>query len=96
MAKATKKAMLNKWQPHRDDAINLATIRWFALAIEAKGIELYGTNHRAYSNILVALNKGLAAINAVDAKKPPLGDDDIDCPPGWVPCHDDCAPSCSN
>ena len=82
-----------KWEPHANDAINLATIRWFALAIEAKGIELYGTNPKVYSDILSALGKGLAAINTVGVKKSIAAAGD--CPPGWVPCGDECAPVCS-
>ena len=94
MAKRYKKSTEMKWQPRADDAINLAAIRWFALSIEAKAIEIYGTNPQVYSDILTALGKGLTAINTVSVKKPIAGEGE--CPPGWVPCGADCAPACSD
>jgi hypothetical protein len=92
MAKRNTKTTAMKWEPNASDAINLATIRWFALAVEAKAIEIYGTDKTVYPEILAALNKGLSAINTVNVKKPIAGDGD--CPPGWVRCADDCAPAC--
>ena len=44
MAKRKKEYRQGKWEPKPSDAINLATIRWFALMMEAKAIEIYGTN----------------------------------------------------
>jgi hypothetical protein len=93
MAKRGMHHTQRRWEPNPSDAINLATVRWFALAIEAKAIEIYGTDRTVYPEILAALNKGLSAINTVNVKKPIA--DEGDCPPGWVRCNDDCAPACS-
>ena len=89
-----KRKRQTRWEPHRNDAINLATIRWFSIMIEAKSIELYGTDQNLYPKLEAALKDALSAVVAVKPIK------DIaapgDCPPGWVPCGDECAPKCLN
>ena len=92
MAKRNQKLTTQKWQPGADDAINLATIRWFALSIEAKGIEIYGTNPAVYPDIQKVLGECLTAVAGIKVKKSIAGDSD--CPPGWVQCGEDCAPVC--
>ena len=92
MAKRNKRFTLKKWQPRPSDAINLATIRWFALMIEAKAIEIYGTNSAVYPEIQVVLGNALSAVADIEVKKEIA--DAGDCPPGWVPCGEDCAPRC--
>lgn len=88
----SKKKGNTAWQPQGNDAINLATYRWYAIQIEAKAIELYGTDPSLWQQIETAMNTGLSALYAIKVKKP-IGDDG-DCPPGWVPCGEDCAPKC--
>jgi len=92
MAKKNKKYETGKWQPGPSDAINLATIRWFAIMIEAKAIEIYGTNPDVYPKIQDVLNDCLSEVAGISPKKS-IADDD-DCPPGWVLCGEDCAPRC--
>ena len=92
MAKRKRGYTDRKWQPAPSDAINLATIRWFALMMEAKAIEIYGTNKAVYPKIQEVLGKCLSEVAKIDVKKDIA--DPGDCPPGWVPCGEDCAPRC--
>jgi hypothetical protein len=92
MAKKRKGKTTHKWQPRANDAINLATIRWFALTIEAMAIEVYGTNPAVFSRLEAALRECVGTVAAIDPKRPIA--DDTDCPPGWVPCAGECAPMC--
>ncbi|HXT71106.1 MAG TPA: hypothetical protein VN700_15190 [Vicinamibacterales bacterium] len=92
MAKRNRKYKVGKWQPEPGDAINLATIRWFAIMIEAKAIEIYGTNPLVYPKILNVLNDAFTSVSGISVKKPIA--DPGDCPPGWVTCGEDCAPRC--
>jgi hypothetical protein len=94
MAKRHKHKKKTGWKPSTHDAINFATIRWFALAIEAKCIEIYGTYPELYPDIQAALGDSLSAVGGVNPKKPIADPDPGDCPPGWVPCGADCAPRC--
>ena len=94
MAKGHKHKKKTGWKPRPNDAINFATIHWFALAIEAKCIEIYATYPELYPAIQAALGKGLSGVSGITAKKPIGEPDPGDCPPGWVPCGDDCAPKC--
>ena len=92
MAKRNRKYKVGKWQPEPGDAINLATIRWFALMMEAKAIEIYGTNKAVYPKLQEVLGECLSKVAKIDVKKDIA--DSGDCPPGWVPCGEDCAPRC--
>jgi hypothetical protein len=92
MAKRNHRPMQKKWEPQPNDAINLATIRWFALMIEAKAIEIFGTNPSVYPEIQKVLAKCLGEVASINVEKPIAGAGD--CPPGWVPCGEDCAPVC--
>jgi hypothetical protein len=94
MSKLKKKRKVGKWQPGIGDAINLAAIRWFALSIEAKAIEIYGTNPAVYPNMLIVLGNCLSAVSAISVKGEVAEPDPGDCPPGWVPCGEECAPKC--
>ena len=92
MAKGKQNNTMNKWEPQAGDAISLATIRWFALMMEAKAIEIYGTNKEIYPKIQQVLGECLLKVAAIDVNKEIAGAGD--CPPGWVPCGEDCAPVC--
>ena len=92
MAKRNRKPTRQKWQPSPGDAINLATIRWFALMVEAKAIEIYGTNPAVYPEIQKVLAKCLGEVASINPETTIAGEGD--CPPGWVPCGEDCAPVC--
>lgn len=92
MAKRKKNYPMNKWEPQSSDGISLATIRWFALMMEAKAIEIYGTNPAVYPKIQDVLGKCLSEVADISPKKPIA--EAGDCPPGWVPCGEDCAPRC--
>ena len=79
-----------KWEPHADDAIKLAALRWFACTIEAQAIQIYATDSGKYE----------AAVAVMRASVDELRDltDDIEdsgeCPPGYVLCGRECAPMC--
>ena len=92
MAQGKQINSMNKWEPQAGDAISLATIRWFALMMEAKAIEIYGTNKEIYPKIQQVLGECLLKVAAIDVNKEIAGAGD--CPPGWVPCGEDCAPVC--
>ena len=92
MAKRGKHHIQRRWDPKPSDAISLATIRWFALMMEAKAIEIFGTNPQVYPKIQEVLGECLAKVAKIDVKKDIT--DPGDCPPGWVPCGEDCAPRC--
>jgi hypothetical protein len=92
MTKRGRNHTQGKWQPEASDAINLATIRWFALMMEAKAIEIYGTNKLVYPKLQEILGECLSKVAKIDVKKEIH--DAGDCPPGWVPCGEDCAPRC--
>ena len=40
-----------KWTPEGNDAINLATIRWYAITLERLLIEMYSTNRKRWPDI---------------------------------------------
>ena len=92
MAKRFRKQTQKKWEPSPGDAINLATIRWFALMVEAKAIEIYGTDPAVYPELQKVLANCLGEVSSIKAPQPVAGDGD--CPPGWVQCGEDCAPVC--
>ncbi len=92
MAKKRKGKSRSKWQPQATDAINLAAIRWFALTIEARAIEVYATNPAAYSELEALLRRCVRTVASFDPMRPITGD--TDCPPGWVRCAGECAPVC--
>jgi hypothetical protein len=60
---------MNKWEPRPSDAISLATIRWFALMMEAKAIEIYGTNPGVYPKIQEVLGKCLSEVSDISPRK---------------------------
>jgi len=81
----------NKWQPQANDAIKLAAIRWFACAIEMEAIQIYATDSAKFEAISAALGDCVTKVHGL-IKKPITGD--VDCPPGYVLCGDECAPRC--
>ena len=82
------------WQAQPDDAIRLAALRWFCLAIEQKCIEIYATDKGYYPHIEKRLH-GL--IDHLKGMKDLLGPADPEgCPDGYFLCRDGfCAPMCS-
>ena len=86
----------NKWMPQPEDAINLATIRWYAIEIEKLLIEMYSTNRKKWPGLQKLLDKDMKELYDY-FKKPdfgPLSDED-ECPPGQQLCSDGlCAAQC--
>jgi hypothetical protein len=82
----------SRWQAAPNDAIRLATLRWFALTIEKEGIELYATNTATFPEIEKILRK---ALGDIDELRDRFAEGEDDCPEGYIRCNDDvCRPSC--
>jgi hypothetical protein len=92
MATKRKKSTARKWQPGPDDAIKLAALRWYALMMESAAIQVYATDSSKYSALETIMRNCISQLNSVHPK--PIGDDDGDCPPGFVMCGNECAPMC--
>lgn len=86
-----------KWTPEANDAINLATIRWYAITLERLLIEMYSTNRKRWPEIQKMLDQDLKELYNHFKKpslKPEQADED-ECPPGQTMCRDGlCAPQC--
>ena len=81
------------WQAEPDDAIRLAALRWFAIEIERKAIEIYATDKSRYLDLEALLRHTMKKMNIVS--------DEIaepeECPIGYVLCKDGmCAPACDH
>lgn len=83
----------NRWQPHADDAIKLAAIRWFACRIESQAIQIYATDATKYHAIEQAM---YACVEAIHDLQKDVALSEGDCPPGYVLCGQECAPMCDN
>jgi len=81
------------WTPSPNDAINLATLRWYALTIERLLIEIYSTNREKLPGLQHLLDEELRRLYAYSQSSEVRDDDE--CPPGQTMCPDGlCAPSC--
>jgi hypothetical protein len=93
----TKSKKKKKWKPSADDAVNLATIRWYAITLERLLIEMYCTNRKKWPELQQRLNDDLKELYddfKRPSARPDLADDD-ECPPGQVLCRDGlCAAQC--
>ena len=95
MAKRKKKSTggTTRWQAVPNDAIRLAALRWFALTIEKRTIELYATKSSTYHDMEDILRKALHRLDHL-RNTLAVGDDD-ECPEGYIMCGNGvCAPSC--
>jgi hypothetical protein len=95
-SKQAKKTAAPKavWQARPDDAIRLGAMRWFALEIERKAIEIYATDSSKYPALEKALRDVVRDLNRLGKQVHSLSSDD-DCPVGYVLCKDGlCAPMC--
>lgn len=91
--KKKKLTRTSRWQAAPDDAIRLAALRWFALTLEQRSIELYATNTETFREMEDVLRKALHHLDDI-AIKFALGEDD-ECPEGYIPCGNGvCKPSC--
>ena len=82
-----------RWQAAPDDAIRLAALRWFALTLEQRAIELYATNALSYHEMEHVLRKALHHMDEL-GEKFALAEED-ECPEGYIPCGNGvCKPSC--
>ena len=88
----SKPAGTNKWQPEPNDAINLATLRWYALTIDRLLIQIYCTDRSKQAAMQAILDKALKDLYR-HGKGITVGDDE--CPEGQRRCSDGfCAPMC--
>ena len=95
MAKRSKRLThgTSRWQAAPDDAIRLAALRWFALTLEQRSIELYATNTKTFRKMEHVLRNALHDLDEIGIKFA-LGEDD-ECPEGYIPCGNGvCKPSC--
>ena len=84
-----------KWTPEPNDAINLATIRWYALTLERLLIEMYSTNRKKLPELQKMLDQDLKDLYEAFKKPTPGLIDEDDCPPGQQMCRDGlCAAQC--
>jgi hypothetical protein len=83
----------SRWQAVPNDAIRLAALRWFALTLEQRAIELYATDQATYHRMEHVLRKALRELDHL-GKEFALSAAD-ECPEGYIPCEDGvCKPSC--
>jgi|SRR6187401_1222443 hypothetical protein len=88
----SKAARTGKWEPEPNDAINLATLRWYALTIDRLLIQIYCTDRSKQATMQAILDKAVRELY-LHGKGPTLGDDG--CPEGQRLCSDGfCAPMC--
>ena len=81
-----------KWTPEPSDAIHLATIRWYAVAMERLAIEILVSNRAKFGVLDDVLRRQLVELRAVART---LGLSQGDCPDGWLLCRDGlCSPAC--
>ena len=81
-----------KWEPQPNDAINLATLRWYALTIDRLLIQIYCTDRSRQPEMQAILDKALKELYR-HGRGITLGDDE--CPEGQRRCSDGfCAPMC--
>lgn len=81
-----------KWQPEPSDAVNLATLRWYALTIDRLLLQIYCTDRSKQAAMQAILDKALHDLyrHAKDIK---FAEDQ--CPDGQRLCDDGlCAPTC--
>src|SRR5438045_8665561 len=96
MAKSTKKSATNKvlWQAHRDDAIRLAALRWFALTFERLAIQIYATDREKYDALTSLMKSQIKALASFGERQIADGEP---CPEGYFLCADGlCAPMCDS
>lgn len=84
-----------RWQADPNDAIRLAALRWFALEIERRSIEIYATDRKRFTSIENLLRQALRQLQAVRGQVMSLEVEQEDCPMGYLLCKDGlCAPMC--
>ena len=84
---------MRKWEPSPNDAVSLASFRWFANALENASVELYATNRESYQQIEAVLRHALQDLVRVRAEFK-ITEEENGCPDGYVICNGVCAPSC--
>ena len=85
------------WQPRPNDAIDLATLRWYAVTIEKLAIEIYVTDRSKFGALDTVLRREVKALTALAARASDAVHSDDDCPGGWFLCRDGlCAPACDS
>jgi hypothetical protein len=83
--------------PQEDDAINLATIRWYALTLEKLLIEMYSTNRKKLPVLQKLLDEDLKELRKHFKKLDFDREDEDECPPGQKMCSDGfCKPECDD
>ena len=98
MAKSRKKSSVSKsyspgkWQPEPNDAINLATLRWYALTIDRLLIQIYSTDRSKQAGMQAILDQALKELYRHGKG---IAEGDSECPEGQRLCSDGfCAPIC--
>lgn len=97
MAKARKTSVpkpagTTNWKPEPNDAINLATLRWYALTIDRLLIQIYCTDRSKQAAMQGILDKAIRELYR-HGKGITIGAEE--CPDGQRLCSDGfCAPMC--
>jgi hypothetical protein len=91
-ASSVKPGRPDKWEPQANDAINLATLRWYALTIDRLLIQIYCTNRSKQAAMQSILDRAVRELY-IHGKDGAQGDEG--CPDGQRLCSDGfCAPMC--
>ena len=86
---------MRKWEPSANDAIAIATFRWFANALENDALELYMTDRSHFAHIESVLRRAVKDLADTQTKSR-LSQEEDGCPEGWVLCDGICKPSCDS
>ena len=91
-ASVSKPYSTRKWEPKPNDAINLATLRWYALTIDRLLLQIYCTDRSKQAGMQAILDNAVKELYR-HGKGTTAGDEE--CPEGQRLCSDGfCAPMC--
>jgi hypothetical protein len=89
-------AKKHTWKARPADAIDLATLRWYAVTMEKLAIEIYATDRSRFADLDQLLRGQLGQLSRFGAGASAAVTLDDDCPNGWFLCKDGlCAPACN-
>jgi hypothetical protein len=80
------------WIAESRDAISIAALHWYAITIEKVCIEIYATDRKRFKALEALLQSQVRDLYKF--AKGVKGDEDDECPEGYVMCNGLCAPAC--
>ena len=73
---------------------HVAAVRWYALKIELRALEVVVTNGATFSKVDSILQAAMTKLDDIEPLVPKLA---ADCPPPWDICPDEiCRPNCGD